>query len=51
MRTESIVKKKIEKDQRVTFLLGQEEYAFDIMYVKEIMAGPNIPVYIEGVVH
>ncbi|MZP30293.1 chemotaxis protein [Heliobacterium undosum] len=46
----------LEEDQLVTFLLGQEEYAFDIMHVKEIIrvpeitAVPNVLHYLEGVV-
>lgn len=46
----------IEEEQLVTFLLGPEEYAFNIMHVKEIIrvqqitAVPNVPQYIEGVV-
>lgn len=46
----------LEEDQLVTFLLGDEEYAFDIMHVKEIIrvpeitAVPNASYYIEGVV-
>lgn len=55
-RTESVVKTEIVEDQLVTFLLGQEEYSFDIMHVKEIIrvqqitAVPNVAAYIEGVV-
>jgi len=55
-RADSAVKTEIEEDQLVTFLLGQEEYAFDIMHVKEIIrveqitAVPNVADYIEGVV-
>ena len=54
-RTDSALKTEIEEDQLVTFLLGQEEYAFDIMHVKEIIrvqqitALPNVAAYIEGV--
>lgn len=46
----------LDEDQLVTFLLGDEEYAFDIMHVKEIIrvpeitAVPNTSYYIEGVV-
>lgn len=46
----------LSEDQLVTFLLDQEEYAFDIMQVKEIIRVPDITVvpnvanYIEGVV-
>jgi len=46
----------LDEDQLVTFLLGDEEYAFDIMHVKEIIrvpeitAVPNASYYIEGVV-
>lgn len=53
---DSVVKTEIEEDQLVTFLLGQEEYSFDIMHVKEIIrvqqitAVPNVAAYIEGVV-
>jgi purine-binding chemotaxis protein CheW len=56
IRTEGALKAEIEEDQMVTFLLGQEEYAFDIMQVKEIIrvqkitAVPNVAAYIEGVV-
>lgn len=45
-----------EDEQLVTFLLGQEEYAFNIMHVKEIIrvqqitSVPNLPKYAEGVV-
>ena len=55
-RTDSVVRTEIEEDQLVTFLLGQEEYAFDIMHVKEIIRVqkittlPNVADYIEGVV-
>ena len=55
-RTDSVLKIEIEEDQLVTFLLGREEYAFDIMHVKEIIrvqqitAVPNVAAYIEGVV-
>lgn len=55
-RTDSGVRTEIREDQLVTFLLGQEEYAFDIMHVKEIIrvqkitALPNVADYIEGVV-
>jgi len=44
----------LDEDQLVTFLLGDEEYAFDIMHVKEIIrvpeitAVPNASYYIEG---
>lgn len=56
-KEDGILKAKIEEDQLVTFLLGQEEYAFDIMHVKEIIrvqqitAVPNVADYIEGVVN
>jgi len=56
MRNESIAKVENEEDQLVTFLLENEEYAFDIMHVKEIIrvqqitTVPNVPNYIEGVV-
>ncbi len=46
----------LDEEQLVTFLLGDEEYAFDIMHVKEIIrvpeitAVPNTTHYIEGVV-
>ncbi|MBP2663552.1 MAG: cheW2 [Firmicutes bacterium] len=56
MRNDSIVKTENEEDQLVTFLLENEEYAFDIMHVKEIIrvqqitVVPNVPNYIEGVV-
>lgn len=46
----------LAEDQLVTFLLGDEDYAFDIMHVKEIIrvpqitAVPNASHYIEGVV-
>jgi len=46
----------IEEEQLVTFLLGDEEYAFSIMDVKEIIrveqitAIPNVPKYVEGVI-
>lgn len=46
----------MDEEQLVTFLLGSEEYAFDIMHVKEIIrvpeitAVPNTTHYIEGVV-
>lgn len=46
----------LDEDQLVTFLLGNEEYAFDIMHVKEIIRVPEITAvpsatqYIEGVV-
>jgi purine-binding chemotaxis protein CheW len=55
-RREEVTKAEIEEDQLVTFLLGREEYAFDIMHVKEIIrvekitAVPNVAPYIEGVV-
>lgn len=55
-RADVAIKAEIEEDQLVTFLLGQEEYAFDIMHVKEIIrvqqitAVPNVADYIEGVV-
>ena len=55
-RTDSVLKTEIEEDQLVTFLLGREEYAFDIMHVKEIIRVeqitkvPNVAAYIEGVV-
>jgi len=55
-RTDDVFKTEIEEEQLVTFLLGQEEYAFDIMHVKEIIrvqqitAVPNVADYIEGVV-
>jgi len=54
-RTESIAKVENQEDQLVTFLLANEEYAFDIMHVKEIIrvqqivTVPNVPHYIEGV--
>ncbi|MTV49442.1 chemotaxis protein [Heliobacillus mobilis] len=50
------IKAELEEDQLVTFLLGREEYAFDIMHVKEIIrvpeitAVPNVTPYLEGVV-
>jgi len=56
VRNESIAKVENEEDQLVTFLLENEEYAFDIMHVKEIIrveqitTVPNVPHYIEGVV-
>jgi len=56
VKVDSIVKAELEEDQLVTFLLGREEYAFDIMHVKEIIrveqitAVPNVAAYIEGVV-
>jgi purine-binding chemotaxis protein CheW len=56
MRNESIAKVENEEDQLVTFLLEKEEYAFDIMHVKEIIrvqqitTVPNVPHYIEGIV-
>ena len=56
VKVDNIVKTEIEEDQLVTFLLGREEYAFDIMHVKEIIrveqitAVPNVAAYIEGVV-
>lgn len=46
----------LDEEQLVTFLLGSEEYTFDIMHVKEIIrvpeitAVPNTNHYIEGVV-
>lgn len=46
----------LAEDQLVTFLLGDEDYAFDIMHVKEIIRVPQITAvptashYIEGVV-
>ncbi len=55
-RADSALKTEIEEDQLVTFFLDEEEYAFDIMNVKEIIrvqqitAVPNIAEYIEGVV-
>ena len=45
----------IDEEQLVTFLLGEEEYAFNIMHVKEIIrvqqitSVPNVPAYVEGV--
>ncbi|WP_378954463.1 chemotaxis protein CheW [Pelosinus sp. sgz500959] len=54
-RTDGVLRTEIKEDQLVTFLLGQEEYAFDIMHVKEIIrvqqitAVPNVAPYIEGV--
>lgn len=49
------VKEELEEDQLVTFLLSNEEYAFNIMHVKEIIrvqqitSVPNVPSYVEGV--
>ncbi|MGD0620893.1 MAG: chemotaxis protein CheW [Thermacetogeniaceae bacterium] len=46
----------IDEDQLVTFLVGNEEYAFDIMNVKEIIRVPEITAvpdtmqYVEGLV-
>lgn len=53
-RPQSLVKAEMAEEQLVTFLLGKEEYAFDIMHVKEIIrveqitAVPNVAAYIEG---
>lgn len=53
---EAAARADLDEDQLVTFLLDQDEYAFDIMHVKEIIrvpditAVPNVAEYVEGVV-
>ncbi|MCS7204052.1 MAG: chemotaxis protein CheW, partial [Thermodesulfovibrio sp.] len=53
----SSISDKIETLQLVTFTLGEEEYAVDILKVqeinrmKEITPVPNAPYYVEGVIN